>query len=253
MQTFSAFLKTELKQRQERNANYSLRAFAKFLDIDPSSLSKIMSNRKSVGPTMMKRLASRLGLSSTELSIFCAEHAMESGFLFEPLNLKTFAAMSDWYHQAILELIQVENFQGTPEWISQQLGITLNEAQQAIRDLISMQLISLKEDGGWIDKSSGATSTIQPGVTSLVAKQLQRQFLQKAQSSLETDSIEIREHTSLTFAIDQNRIPELKKLLKKFRADVAQLVDSAETKDSIYNLTMALFPITQTTHNQIDL
>ena len=245
MKNFRNYLKKELKERQRRNPRYSLRSFARQLNMDASTLSKMMNARLSIGPIVMKKMAKQLGISATELQLFSKEHALASDYLFQAIDLQSFESISEWYHQAILELMTIEGFQGTPEWISGQLNISIREAKKSIQALQNLKLIAIQEDGSWLDQSQGATTNIHPGMTSLAARQLQRNFLEKAQISLEKDALDIRDHSSLTFAVNKNQVGDLKKLIKKFRFDVAQLIEAELKKDSVYNLTIAMFPITK--------
>ncbi len=60
---FRLYLKDQLALRQGRNPRYSLRSFARFLEVDSSALSKMMNGKRALGPKMMQRMF--LKLSST--------------------------------------------------------------------------------------------------------------------------------------------------------------------------------------------
>jgi transcriptional regulator with XRE-family HTH domain len=242
MPSFVDFLKKEFKNRKGKNPRYSLRSFAQHLGVDASTLSKMMSGRRPIGPIVMKNLSQRLGLSTEELQLFDSD---SSEYLFQKMDLKSFEAISQWYHHAILELMMVRDFDPSPAWISRKLGVAVPEVRRAIKALQELKLIEIQKDGSWRDLSQGATSNIHPGLTSLAARQLQKEFLEKAQNSLDQDALSLRDHSSLTFAINETQIGDLKKLIKKFRSDVARLVDSAGKKDAVHNLTIALFPLTK--------
>ncbi|HAZ13222.1 MAG: hypothetical protein A2X86_00670 [Bdellovibrionales bacterium GWA2_49_15] len=57
---FRLYLKAQLAERQGRNPRYSLRSFARFLEIDSSALSKIMNGKRALGQKMMQRMGERL-------------------------------------------------------------------------------------------------------------------------------------------------------------------------------------------------
>ena len=50
-------LKKEFEAKKQRNGAYSLRAFARFLEIDPSNLSKIMSYQIIPGERLKRKIA----------------------------------------------------------------------------------------------------------------------------------------------------------------------------------------------------
>ncbi len=248
MPSFVDFLKKEFKNRKGKNPRYSLRSFAQYLDVDASTLSKMMSGRRPIGPIVMKNLGQRLGLSLEEVQLFDSE---SSEYLFQKMDLKSFEAISQWHHHAILELMMLQDFDPSPAWISRKLGVSVADVRKAIKTLQELKLIAIAQDGSWTDLSQGATSNIHPGLTSLAARQLQKEFLEKARTSLDQDALSFRDHSSLTFAISETQIDDLKKLIKKFRSDVARLVDSNEKKDAVHNLTIALFPLTKSNHQTV--
>src|SRR5258708_1196779 len=62
---FRDALRTDFFARRQRNARYSLRAFARFLGVDHSTLSQILRSRRSLSPVMVSRLGRKLGLDAT--------------------------------------------------------------------------------------------------------------------------------------------------------------------------------------------
>lgn len=72
---FRDYLKGELERRCQKNSQFSLRGFARMLEIEPSSLSKILNGKRRVTATMLERLGKKLNLSEEEISEF---HSIES-------------------------------------------------------------------------------------------------------------------------------------------------------------------------------
>jgi transcriptional regulator with XRE-family HTH domain len=64
------YLKEELVRRRSRNPNYSIRAFANFLGISDSFLSKILRGKNLVSHAMLLELGKRLNLDATKLNKF---------------------------------------------------------------------------------------------------------------------------------------------------------------------------------------
>ncbi len=63
-------LATELKTRQARNPRYSLRAFSKYLNLDPSSLSRLLSNKQELSLAAYATILQKLELSEEESGRF---------------------------------------------------------------------------------------------------------------------------------------------------------------------------------------
>jgi transcriptional regulator with XRE-family HTH domain len=83
-QDFRSFLQDELEKRCKKNPRFSLRAFARTLDVEPSALSKILHGKRSLTPKMLLRMASQLGLPDNEIERFAKKHASGNrGHFFE--------------------------------------------------------------------------------------------------------------------------------------------------------------------------
>ena len=68
--SYREHLLTEFHNRTQRNPRYSLRAFAAYLDIDPSALCRIFSGRQEPSSGTSLKLALKLGLSPEEQLVF---------------------------------------------------------------------------------------------------------------------------------------------------------------------------------------
>jgi len=62
------FLQAEFLHRCRKNAKYSLRAFARFLEVDPSLLSKIFRQERAISEKLFKQFAEKLKLSPEQIS-----------------------------------------------------------------------------------------------------------------------------------------------------------------------------------------
>ena len=66
---FRSRLQHEWERRRGRNHRYSLRAFARFLGIDHSTLSQILRGRRALTGSVAERLATRIGAPATDARI----------------------------------------------------------------------------------------------------------------------------------------------------------------------------------------
>lgn len=67
---FVDHLRQELIVRCRRNPSYSLRAFAASLDLDPSTLSKILRGKRSIGRKFILQVGPKVGLNQQEINSF---------------------------------------------------------------------------------------------------------------------------------------------------------------------------------------
>ncbi len=64
---FAMRLKEEWARRMHHNPRYSLRAFARFLHVEPSFLSKILHGKRAVTESTLRRFGEKIGLTAEEL------------------------------------------------------------------------------------------------------------------------------------------------------------------------------------------
>ncbi len=248
---FRNFLRSELLRRCRSNPRYSLRAFAKALDYDTSSLSKIIQGKRPVGPKAMTRFGQRLGLSTETIHdyIFEEKASQLQNYVSKPsayhsLSSDQFEVISDWYHYAILELISVEGFQKRTAWIARALGITVKETDLAIHRLKRVGLLKTS-NGKWEETCGDQLSTLGSASTSKALRSMQKQLLEKAIDAMENIPLEKRDQSSMTMAIDSNKIEEAKEKIKRFRREMKMLLTRGNRHDSVYSMTISLFPLTK--------
>lgn len=242
---FKIYMQSELVRRCKKNPRYSIRAFAKALGMDASTLAKHLNGKRPFGKQTIEKLGKKLGLSPSELAPFLNPESFGESCedSYEQMNLDLFNIISDWYHFAILELMTIESFSANNKWIAKTLGITLSEATDAVDRLVRCGLLEIQKDQ-WLDRSSGRTTNIAPDLTTVAMRHLQKQFLQKAMTALDEVSISQRDNTSISMAIDIDKLPGAKEKIKNFRRSLAKFLSRSGKRNDVYNLTISLYPLT---------
>lgn len=245
--TFKSLLQEELIERCRRNPRYSLRSFAKTLDVSPAALSDMLKGKRAITERSVEKFGFALGLSLKEIEKFKkqTDGASENGKVdFAQITLDQYALISDWYHYAILELIKIDDFNREIGKIAKALTITKSEANIAIERLERLGLIETKKEK-INDTSNGFSTNISGNLTSQASKQLQKQILQQSIEALQHVPIELRNHTSMTMAIDPDLMPEAIERIKKFRRELNTFLESKSKPKEVYQLSISLFPISQ--------
>jgi hypothetical protein len=246
---FRMLLQRELVRRCQRNPSYSMNAFSKFLGIDCSTLSKILKGKRPLGRITIRKLGTRLGMSAMELEPFLKKGAPTPAALtptvYRDFTLDFFQVLSEWYYDAILELVRVEKFAPTASWIAQALGISEAKAAQAVERLKRLELLEELPDGRWTNTIGPSTTDLFPFTTEAL-KRLQKQLLDRAIDAVDRVPFEKRSHSSVTMAVDVARIAEAKELIKDFRKQMGALLSThVESHQEVYALTVSLFPVSQ--------
>ncbi len=244
---FKTYLQEELVLRCKRNPSYSLRSFAKAMDLSPSFLSKILNGQRRITNRVFQKIATNLNLDPAEISSFEVASAVisETETPFHNLQLEYFKIISDWYHYALIELTNLDGFKNSPEWIAAKLGITVNQAKAAIDRLLKLELLDLKN--GKLRPTSGGNTTTKNEFTDLAFKKMQDDLLKKAITALWNEDLAKRDHTSICMAMNPEDIPEVKKRLTKMRREICKFLERPQKKKptQVYNLSLSFFALSK--------
>ncbi|NUM87955.1 MAG: TIGR02147 family protein [Bdellovibrionales bacterium] len=250
--SFRLRLQAELVRRCKANPQYSIRAFARFLGVESSRLSKILRGERPVGAKLLAQFSQRLGLSPAEMSRYQAEDRRRSGGALHgtartylELSQDTFETIEDWRHYAILELMKVAGFRPEMRWISRRLGASVAETRACVERLTRVGLLEVLDDGSWHDKSEGFSSHILgENQTTAAHRRFQAELLRRAIEAIENVPIERRDQSSMMMATHSSKMNEAKKRIKEFRRELTEFLEDCEEKDSVYQLAVSIFPLT---------
>jgi hypothetical protein len=240
--SFRLWLQKQLTDRCQKNSKYSLRAFAKYLQINPASLSQILSGKRVLSKAMMLNICERLSVRSKELRNFGLIEMDTGDSQYLQLSYDTFSVISDWYHYAILELTYVPDFKEDPRWLSRKLGISVVEAKEGVQRLLRMGL--LIKNGDVYSKAAKQTTNLSTVNTSLAHRQFQKSVLEKALEAIAQCPPEEKDITSITMAIDVNLLGQAKEKIKKFRRELCCFLEDGE-QSRVYHLAIQLYPISK--------
>jgi DNA-binding Lrp family transcriptional regulator len=238
-------LQREFIRRCKKNPSYSLRAYAQYLEIDQSFLSKLLNGKRKVTSSMEEKFAARLGILPVKGSRRVSRKDEDKAHFVNLLE-DEYETISSWHHFAILELMKTKAFKPDFMKVAQQLGIHTQEVKDAIERLTRLGFIKIT-DKKWtlISKNHTWTKTT---ATSVARRRLQMELSQKSVDSLENIPFSLRENGSLTVAIDSRRLPEFKEKINQVLKELSEcLQPNQKNLDAVYQVTLSLFPISK--HN----
>jgi uncharacterized protein (TIGR02147 family) len=244
---FHIWLQNEFGERSRKNPKLSLRAFAKRLDIDPSTVSQLLSGKRRATPRVIAKICDQLSVPPKTRSYLMEGSKFRSTTAsptFSQLTVDAFAVIADWYHYAILELTFTEGFQSSPTWIARKLKISPLEVKLAIERLKRLEL--LEETEGQLRKTDAFLTNGPDGATAPALKELQRQVLQKALEAIDCVPQGDKDITSMTMAIDPSLLPEARKRIRNFRRELCVFLEQGQRK-RVYHLGLQLYPVSEET------
>jgi len=243
------WLENLIAEKIKRNPQFSLRAFARMVDVSPAVLSRILSGKRKLTFNLATRIADALVLGPVEretlYSFFLGsslEEKTEEEKVQKELSIDCFNAMKEWYHYGITQLLYIESFKEDSKWIAKMLSITELEARMAIERLLRLEILDRDENGKLYRTATHLSTTTD--IASAGIRHFQKQILEKSIESLESVDVLERDITSITIAINEERLAEAKQEIKKFRLKMAEFLGTGE-KTRVYNLGIHLIPLSK--------
>lgn len=240
------YLLQEFERRTASNPKYSLRAFARDLDIHSGTLSSILNQRRAVGSKVFSHIMKQLPLSAAEKKkIFSSLMAPDTVYAEKPslIDEQILDVIKDWEHYAILAYLQLRKVKKTPGDIAKALRLPQAKILRALANLENTGL--LKRDGNMLVLTHQSLETTH-GIPSPALREAHAQYIDKAKNALEDFPVGERDITGTTLAVSHKNLPRAKELIQQFRTEIAELLEQGEA-DEVFRLNIQLFPLT---HNR---
>ncbi len=256
---YRAILKEEYDLRSVRNPRYSIRAFAKSLEISASQLCDLLAGKKYLTLGLAEKILPKLDLDEPKQIKFMSsvrevnylvnhlsqqqipEENDQSEALFQ-LHLQYPILLAQWYYYPIVNLAIIEQKSLSPEKVSVRLGLTLEESKKAIQQLESV---------GLLGKNIHTLKTIPLLNLGIGHEQISKEkYLQYvSQVFAKASEKTIENHQSdyakvLTFAVNEDYLPLAKSFINRFMIHLSKLVAIGDAKE-IYQLGVVFQQLTQ--------
>jgi uncharacterized protein (TIGR02147 family) len=236
-----------------RNPSYSLRALARDLGVQPSSLSEFLNGKRRYSQKMLRKLASILSLAPEEIQelvekivrdIKRVDHTIETSKEVLQLNSDQYYLVADWHYYALLCLAETPDFKEDVEFIAKRLKTTPKKMTMVLERLKRLGFLYYNSDQKLVVKDIELKTT--EDVPSTALKKRHDTNLQAARDSLYQDDVLMRDFSFATIAIDPTKLPEAKKMIREFQDQLITFLQDG-TKTEVYELCTQLFPKTEIT------
>ncbi len=259
------FLLDCLSARQETDPAFSVRAWAKELQIGSHTLLIMLLNGKR--PLRLKHVpafAQNLKLPSAERLYFQAliqydsattheEKQLYSVWLsdlnpgreFRTREIDQFLVISHWTYTAIIMMTELKGFAGTGQEISRVLKgrISPAEAQAALQRLIDLGLIIRRPDGRL--QATYDRVTTRDDIASEGARKYHRSAIEAALHAIDEVPLDRREFQSFTVAIRKDKVLLAKEMIRRFRSQFSSAVGAEGDGDDLYQMNINFFQLTE--------
>ena len=261
--SYRDILKQHFALRRTRNGSYSLRAFARDIQLSPSRLSEVIASGQRLSRESAERIGRRLGLTQQELRRFCdladLEHPKDSvrsaakarlvetphsaGTTWRNLQDEV-TAVTNWFHLAILEMLDFSVASQTVSAMASRLGLAVTEITDALATLSRLKLVRIS--GNKIRKTHDNLATPSE-LPSGAVRNLHDQLLGKAGAALHEQPFHRRSFDALVLALPEDRLPEAMLRIRDFVGRFNSEFGNAPNKDQVYCLAVQFFALTKET------
>lgn len=257
---YVSYLQATLEQRTRRNPNYSLRAFARDLNISVSSLYEVLNGKGGLSALKASQIVKKIGLKGYDREVFLTSVSAAHGRsqskkktaevklrsllktikTFSIMDLDRFKFISEWHYLAILELARLDDFKPHAGWIAKKLNVEVEIVKESLERLERLGFIKTKN--GRFKVVEIHTETISD-VPSDAIRAFHASALALSGQRLSTVPVDQREYRTMFFAVQKRDLIEMKSKIREFQQNFFNVFDPKSQSDSVYALSIQLFPV----------
>lgn len=228
-------------RRKALNKSYSQNAYARDLGISSAALSQFLAGKRQLSKRNLKNASEAVGYYLQAKSIGSPQSEA-----LTKIKMDSFFLISDWYHLAILNLIEFAQVKSAAD-LGRYFEISKIEAENAVKRLLDLKFI-VKKNGQF--ERVIKPFTTDTDVPSEALRKHNREKMELAIQALDAVAIEMRDITSMTMTFDPKGISKIKKEIERFKKRVSTICRNDQPTD-VYSLNVQFFPLTKKTKSEI--
>lgn len=262
---YREFLKTYYREKKRENKSFSFLAFARAAGIGSKNhLWQAMNGRRNLQGNTIRRFTRGLKLKKHEAEYFenlvyfnQAKTSEEKNLYYKKLasskhyievrhiERDQYEYLSQWYYATVRELPLLSDFAEDPAWIANRLSprITEKEAREAMELLFRLGFWC-RDCSGKVVQAERYLSTANE-IVSLAAANFHKQMIAKASEAIDAIRPQHREMSSLTVAVAREKVAEVKRRIQEFRRELHAYITNGEKADTIYQLNLHFFNLSE--------
>ena len=262
---YRAFLRAFGERHRAEKGGFSPAEFIKRAGLrSPNYFKLVVDGERNLTPDLAHRFAEACGLRDDSVAYFCAlvafnqaKTARERDLHYETLQgFRRFRAAhrldgaqsayhAQWYIPAIYELAGCVDFDADPRAIAKRLlpAISPKQAKEALEVLSELGLL-VPDASGRLRPAQSIVQTPEGPLGHHVV-QYHRTMMQRAAEALDHVPRAEREVASLTIAVSEQRMVELKAELEAFRHRLAERYQADARAERVVQVNFQLFPLSK--------
>jgi len=243
-----ATLQNRYLQARSRNQQFTLRAFAKKLELSSGALSEILQGKRNVSSKIAERLAEELQLDPSE-----------KAQIFSPLEKQTarkkvaaqdvvklqqnqYEVLTDWVHFALLSLLNTKTYKSDVMWIAERFQVPAPRVSNAIKRMVDLGLVEF--DGRSRLKRTKMAFRTSDDILNLAIQRSHHGDLDLVRKAIDQVPVELRDLTSITIPTDPQKFAKAKELIREFQDQMLNLMWT-DNSTEVYRMNVSLYPLTK--------
>ena len=261
--SYREFLSDFYNTQKEKKAWFSYRYISQKTGIDASLFAKIVQKQRHLTERYYGSVMELCQFDDTQKEFFQylilfekARTQDEVRVAFEKLmafnenyatNIEAhqYEFYQKWYYSAIRILLDFYDCDKTYKDLGQKLrpSISGKEAKQAVQLLSELGMVEKDHQGKW--RPTAANLSSGERWKDAAVQTFQKESLHLSLDALENIEAELRDISTVSISIQQNKLPEFKAMIAEFRRQLLQYVRTQQNEDVVYQLNVQFFPISR--------
>jgi uncharacterized protein (TIGR02147 family) len=267
-QDYRSFLRDFYADCNARNPRFSLRSFASKVDLNVSTITRILKGQRNISEETRNRIAAYLKLRERETEYFNllvhytqARNTADKCALYEQIRLFRKTRLrnlgreyneyfSNWYNVALRELLTLMPRKTQSRQLAKMLmpSPKANDIRKSFNLLIRLGLVKQNADG-CLELADKFVSTPDEWTGTAI------HAFQAAMSELGTQALDRfpkaeRDISTLTLSLSRNGLSLAKVVLRRAREEILAITKSDLSVDRVYELNLQLFPLSKSRGEQ---
>ncbi|NLG16741.1 MAG: TIGR02147 family protein [Fibrobacter sp.] len=266
-QNFREYLEAYYCQKKASSKSFSYRSLSRAADSAPSFVYHVIEGKRNLTKNSIMKLSKALGHTRLESDYFenlvffnQAKTISEKTHYYnriaeirKPTSIKivdkeNYEYYKYWYHSVIREVVTFFDFEGDYEKLGEFLipSITAKQARESVSLLLKLGFIRKDKSGRFVQTQKNLQT--RPSLpNSFLLEKFQMEMLEIALQAYKKFTVYDRMSSSTTFSISKETFELFKLKARDFRAELAELARFDNSEDRVYQLTINLFPVSNST------
>lgn len=261
---FRSYLAEALKERHGSSFNLTKCALAMGFQ-HASSLTKILNGERYPGRNAVTSITKYLRLNDEERMRFMILLQAEKAGMTKKISTtphlsaiapskkvikgSDFSKVANWPAFVLKELTASPYFGSNPNYLAEKMRFRVSSTtiEETLKNLGDLKLLSEETSDSGSKRYVVRTETT-VDIPNVFVRKHQAQMLELATKALETQSKDEREFNTMTFLMDISKIPEAKRLMRKFNEDFLKLFEAKDPETvphEVYHLNLNFFALTK--------